>query len=103
MPAVSPTVWLPVLRVSSPVDAAVTDVGGVAVGGAVDLEVEQARVGARAEVLATSSLPVSRVLVIVQTMSAPVVTVTFSGPPSSPAVATTAPVPLSALHSIDFW
>ncbi len=52
----------------------------------------------------TSSLPVSRVLVITQTMSEPVVTGTVSGPASSPVVlATTAPVPLSALHSIDFW
>ena len=52
----------------------------------------------------TSSLPVSRVLVITQTMSEPVVTLTFSGPAlSAAALATTAPVPLSALHSIDFW
>ena len=52
----------------------------------------------------TSSLPVSRVLVITQTMSESVVTETVSGPPSSPVVlATTEPAPLSSLHSIDFW
>jgi hypothetical protein len=51
----------------------------------------------------TSSLPVSRVLVIAQTMSASVVTETLSGPPSSPEVsATVVPVPLSSLQTIDF-
>jgi len=49
-------------------------------------------------------LPVSRVLVIVQTMSSPKPTGTSSGPAlSAAALATTEPVPLSALHSIDFW
>ena len=84
--------------------AAVADVGRVGVGRAVDLQVEQARVVVGLRSFVTSSLPVSRVLVIMQTMSESVVTGTFSGPPSSPVVsATTAPVPLSSLHSIDFW
>ena len=51
----------------------------------------------------TSSLPVSRVFVITQTMSESVVTGTVSGPASSPVVsATVAPVPLSSLQTIDF-
>ena len=76
----------------------------VGVRGAVDLEVELAGVGRRAEDFLTSSLPVSRVFVITQTMSEPVVTLTSSGPALSAAtLATTAPVPLSARHSIDFW
>ena len=54
-------------------------------------------------VFLTSSLPVSRVFVITQTMSEPVVTGTVSGPASSLVVdATVAPVPLSALQTIDF-
>ena len=103
MPAVSPTVWVPVFSVCSPVDAAVADVRRRRVGGAVDLEVELARVGVGLRSLRTSSLPVSRVFVIVQTMSEPSVTWTVSGPASSPEVATTAPVPLSSLQTIDFW
>ena len=85
--------------------AAVTDVRGVAVGRAVDLEVEQAAgpcSGSRS--FLTSSLPVSRVLVITQTMSESVVTGTVSGPRVvAGGLATIEPVPLSSLQTIDFW
>ncbi len=52
----------------------------------------------------TSSLPVSRVLVIVQTMSEPYVTVTSSGPALSPEVDATAALPFAvSTQLIDFW
>ena len=103
MPAVSPTVWVPVFRVSSPVEPPSPTFGvGVGVPSIWRLNRPGSLVGLRS--LLTSSLPVSRVFVIVQTMSASVVTGTFSGPASSAACsATIAPVPLSSLQSIDFW
>src|SRR4051812_33732193 len=54
--------------------------------------------------LTTSSLPVSRVLVIVQTMSEPYVTLTFSGPALSPDVDPAGALALAvSTQEIDFW
>ena len=104
MPAISPTVCVPVLTVFSPVDVTVADVGRFC-GRAVDLQVEPCpdrSLGIRS--LTTSSLPVSRVLVIVQTMSSPIADrhVQRAGR-SAPTRADHEPVPFSVVHSIDFW
>ena len=72
---------------------------GVGVRGAVDLEVERRGRSSGSRSLLTSSLPVSRVLVIVQTMSEPVVTRHVQRPGVvAGRAATTVPVPLSSLH-----
>ena len=54
--------------------------------------------------LTTSIVPVSRVLVIVHTMSEPVVTLTFSGPALSPEVEPAGAFALAvSTQLIDFW
>ena len=90
--------------VSSPVEPLSPSLVALSVSSfAVDLQVEQCPVVVGFRSFWTSSLPVSRVFVITQTMSLSVVTGTVSGPCVSADLATTAPVPLSSLHSIDFW
>ncbi len=104
--ALSPTVWSPVLSVRSPVVPPSPTFCDPAFG---ELPLIR-RLKRPVSVLGlrsfwTSSLPVSRVLVIRHTMSESVVTGTVSGPASSPAgvSATTLPVPLSSRQTIDFW
>ena len=96
--------WVPVFKVSSPVEPLWPTSSALA---SVVLSICRSNLPGSVVGLSaflTSSLPASRVFVITQTMSEPLVTLTFSGPAlSAAALATTAPVPLSARHSIDFW
>ena len=104
MPAISPTVWLPVLRVSSPVEPpSPTLVASASVVPSIWRLNLPGSVDGLSDFL-TSSLPVSRVFVITQTMSES----GRDGNRQRSAVVTGraghhAPVPLSSLHSIDFW
>ena len=96
--------WVPVFKVSSPVEPLWPTSSALA---SVVPSIWRSNLPGSVVGLSdflTSSLPVSRVLVITQTMSEPVVTGTVSGPASSLVVdATVVPVPLSSLQTIDFW
>ena len=104
MPAVSPTLWVPVLSVSSLVEPASPTFARVRVGGAVDLEVELAGVAGRVQVLDDLELAgLTGVGDRADDVGA-VGDVTFSGPALSPEVEPAAALPLAvSTQLIDFW
>ena len=104
MPAVSPTLWVPVLRVSSPVDAAVADVRALRIRVAVDLEVEPAGVAGRDQVLDDFELAgLTRVRDRADDVGAGR-DAHVSGPALSLAVDATAALPFAvSTQLIDFW
>src|SRR5205085_1194104 len=97
-PATSPTLWVPVLTVTSPVVPPLA----ASVLSVVPSTWRSKRPGSLVgeSDLTTSILPVSRTLVIVQTMSSPKATLTSSGPACSAPlfVATTEPEPFLSSH-----
>ena len=78
MPAVSPTLWVPVLKGSAVVVPPSPALPSSVVPSICRLKRPGSPSGSRS--LITSIVPVSRVLVIVQTMSSFASRVTFSGP-----------------------